>query len=67
MRDMERKREYDRQRMARLHAAGETWWQRNADLRREYDRDPVHRFRHNLLRDLRNAERVLAELESEAA
>jgi len=25
---MERKREYDRQRMGRLHRAGETWWQR---------------------------------------
>jgi hypothetical protein len=27
MRDIERKREYDRQRMARLHAEGRTWWQ----------------------------------------
>ncbi len=34
---VERKRARDRARMARLHDQGETWWQRNEDLRAFYD------------------------------
>lgn len=36
-RDMERKRAYDRERMARLYAEGETWWQAHPQARWHYD------------------------------
>jgi hypothetical protein len=35
--DCDRKRQYDRERMARLYAAGRTWWQRHPDRRIDYD------------------------------
>jgi hypothetical protein len=35
VRDIERKRAYDRERMARLHAEGRTWWQQRG--RNDYD------------------------------
>jgi hypothetical protein len=38
MRNLDRKREYDRERMARLYANDQTWWQAHPQARWNYDR-----------------------------
>ena len=37
VRDMDHKRAYDRERMARLYAEGETWWQRHPVTKAYHD------------------------------
>ena len=49
--DLERKREYDRQRMARLFTEGRTWWQQRD--RRPYD-EARHWGTYGFLRRVRN-------------